>query len=259
VPLYYEWVFNQTNLLTFATNSTLSLNNINLAETGYYSVVVMNDFGSVTSTPAILTLIGVPTAYGCSSFISGTNPATGSRTVTLNAMVNPNGLATIAFFQYGLTTNYSGSSEPVDLPAGGTGVSVSASVDSIVPGVVYHWELVAFNSSGDVSTADQSFYTLSIYPPGETNGDGVVDQNELNAVLANYWPSSPWLSLTNMAGLGTAKVQFALTNANNWDFSVLVSTNLIDWQYLGVATPLYQFIDPQATNQPTRYYRLRWP
>jgi len=55
-------------------------------------------------------------------------------------------------------------------------------------------------------------------------------------------------------------VQFALTNANNWDFiSVLVSTDLIDWQYLGPATPMYQFVDPQATNGPTRFYRLSWP
>jgi hypothetical protein len=65
--------------------------------------------------------------------------------------------------------------------------------------------------------------------------------------------------MTNPAGLGSVNVQFGLTNAANWTFSVLVSTNLVDWQYLGPATPLYQFTDPQATNQPARYYRLQWP
>jgi hypothetical protein len=257
--LTYQWWFNQTNLLVSATNSTLTLTNINLAQAGDYLVVVMNVFGSVTSTSAMLTMVSAPTISGFNSFFSNTNSATGSRTVTLNAMVNPNNLPTTAFFQYGLTTSYAGSSAPINLPAGSVGTNVSASLDSIVPGVVYHWQVVASNSLGGVSSPDQTFYTASIYPPGETNADGVVDQNELNAVLANYWPNSPWVSMTNVAGLGSVNVQFALTNVNNWDFSVLVSTNLIDWQYLGPATPMYQFVDPKATDGPTRFYRLSWP
>jgi len=99
---------------------------------------------------------------------------------------------------------------------------------------------------------DQTFYTASLYPPGETNTNGVVDQNELNAVMANYWPNSPWVTMINTVGWGSVNVQFALTNASKWNFSVLVSTNLTDWQYLGPATPVYQFVDPQATNKPTR-------
>ena len=96
-------------------------------------------------------------------------------------------------------------------------------------------------------------------PVVDIHADEFVGQIELNAVLANYWPNSPWITMTNTAGLGTPNVQFALTNANNWDFSVLVSTNLTDWQYLGKATPMYQFADPSATNAPRRYYRLQWP
>ncbi len=96
--------------------------------------------------------------------------------------------------------------------------------------------------------------------PGDLNGDGIVSQSELNAVLTNYWANSPWLYMTNTAGLGTSTVQFALTNAAGWNFSVLVSTNLADWTELPApAYPLYQFNDREATNQPTRYYRLRYP
>ena len=118
---------------------------------------------------------------------------------------------------------------------------------------------MASNSLGSAYSPDQTFFVPSLYPPGDTTGDGIVDQNELNAVLANYWPNSPWVAMANVAGLGSTNVQFALTNANNWDFSVLVSTNLTDWEYLGPATPLYQFVDPQAASQPRRYYRLQWP
>ena len=45
------------------------------------------------------------------------------------------------------------------------------------------------------------------------NGDGIVSQSELDAVLANYWPYSPWLYMTNVAGLGGTNVTFALSNS----------------------------------------------
>ena len=257
--LAYQWWFNQTNLLALGTNATLTLTNITLAQAGGYSVAVLNDFGSVTSTPAVLTVVSRPTVSGLSYYFSGTNAITGSRTVTLNATVNPNGSPASALFQYGLTAVYAGSTAPINLPAIRVGTNVSTSLDSIVPGVVYHWRLVASNSLGSAYSPDQTFFVPSLYPPGDTTGDGIVDQNELNAVLANYWPNSPWVAMTNVAGLGSTNVQFALTNANNWDFSVLVSTNLTDWEYLGPATPLYQFVDPQAIDHPRRYYRLQWP
>ena len=95
--------------------------------------------------------------------------------------------------------------------------------------------------------------------PGDLNGDGVVDQSELNTVLSNYWPNSGWLQMTNPMKLSDGSFQFALTNANSWDLSVLVSSNLIDWDFLGPAFPVYQFYDPQGTNAPDRFYRLRWP
>jgi hypothetical protein len=78
-------------------------------------------------------------------------------------------------------------------------------------------------------------------------------------VLTNYWPYSPWLYLTNVAGLGETNVTFALTNSTAGDYSVLMSTNLVDWEYLGPATALYQFFDTNAPGLPQRYYRLRWP
>src|ERR1035437_4032339 len=95
--------------------------------------------------------------------------------------------------------------------------------------------------------------------PGDTNYDGIVDQNELNAVLAAYWPSSPWLYMTNVAGLGGTNVTFALTNATAGAFSVQSSTDLVNWYYLGPATPRYLFNDTNAPSLPQRYYRLTYP
>jgi len=95
--------------------------------------------------------------------------------------------------------------------------------------------------------------------PGDLNADGVVDQNELNIVLSNYWLNSGWLQMTNPTKLNDGVFQFALTNSTSWNLSVLVSSNLIDWNFLGPAFPVYQFFAPASTNAPDRFYRLRWP
>jgi hypothetical protein len=96
---------------------------------------------------------------------------------------------------------------------------------------------------------------------GDLNGDGIVDQDELNAVLANYWASSQWVCMTNPTKLSEGFFQFALTNATGWNFTVLVSSDAVDWTNLpGPAYPVYQFYDPAAaSNAPERLYRLRWP
>jgi len=80
-------------------------------------------------------------------------------------------------------------------------------------------------------------------------------------VLANYWASSQWVYMTNPANLGGGFFQFALTNATGWNFSVLASSDLVDWTNLpDPAYPVYQFYDGEAaSNAPSRFYRLHWP
>ena len=65
--------------------------------------------------------------------------------------------------------------------------------------------------------------------------------------------------MTNVSGLGETNVTFALSNSVSGGYSVEVSTNLTDWQFLGPATPRYLFSDTNAPAVPQRYYRLRYP
>ena len=53
-PLNYQWRFNGTNI-DGATGPTLTLTNTAHAQAGFYSVIVSNDFGTVTSSRAQLT------------------------------------------------------------------------------------------------------------------------------------------------------------------------------------------------------------
>ena len=59
-PLSYQWWFNTTNILTGATNVSLTLTNVQTTNAGNYSVVVTNVAGSVTSSNAVLTVNVLP-------------------------------------------------------------------------------------------------------------------------------------------------------------------------------------------------------
>jgi hypothetical protein len=119
--------------------------------------------------------------------------------------------------------------------------------------------LVATNIAGLTRSADFAFTTTGSGIAGDLNGDGVVSQSELNAIYANYVTNSPWLSMTNVAGLGETNVSFALDNSISGGYTVQYSTNLLNWFVLGPATPRYVFSDTNAPAQPQRYYRLRYP
>src|SRR5206468_2601819 len=53
-PLTYQWYYNTNTLVPDATNASLTLAGVQLSNAGYYSVIVSNDYGSVTSDAAQL-------------------------------------------------------------------------------------------------------------------------------------------------------------------------------------------------------------
>ena len=55
LPLSYQWSFNSTNLVG-ATNASLTLANVQLTQSGNYSVLVTNIYGSAQSSNALLTV-----------------------------------------------------------------------------------------------------------------------------------------------------------------------------------------------------------
>jgi hypothetical protein len=54
-PLSYQWNFNGTNIVG-ATNTTLTLTNVQVSQAGNYAVLVTNLFGSILSSNAVLTV-----------------------------------------------------------------------------------------------------------------------------------------------------------------------------------------------------------
>ena len=53
----FRWFFNATNSLVDASTSSLEIRSVQPSNAGTYTVVISNDFGSVTSPPALLSVI----------------------------------------------------------------------------------------------------------------------------------------------------------------------------------------------------------
>ncbi len=95
VPLTYQWRRNDTPI-TGATGPTLTLSNVQAVDAGTYTVTVSNSLGSVTSTPAVLSvrlarLINVSVrsraGSGAETLIVGFNIAgAGTKTVLLRGV-----------------------------------------------------------------------------------------------------------------------------------------------------------------------------
>jgi alpha-tubulin suppressor-like RCC1 family protein len=221
---------------------------------------VTDSSGNIATTNRNVVVATAPSISSLSATPTGTNALSGSPQVRISAGVNPNGLPSQSFFDYGLSTAYPGRIAQTNFPAGFIAITVAADIPlGLVPGATYHCRAVASNEFGVTYSSDQTFTAPLVFAVGDANGDGVVDQGELNTVLSNYSATSPWLYLTNVAGLGGTNVTFALSNSTAGVYSVLMSTNLVNWYYLGPATPRYEFTDTNAPALPQRFYRLRWP
>jgi hypothetical protein len=80
-------------------------------------------------------------------------------TATLTGTVNPRGLTTSYFFQYGTTTAYGTRTPSTSAGKGGAGVAAAAQVTGLAPNTRYHYRLLARNSDGTVAGNDRTFRT----------------------------------------------------------------------------------------------------
>jgi 6-phosphogluconolactonase (cycloisomerase 2 family) len=136
--------------------------------------VTMNDDLSVTATftSTATSAPGSPTPV-----LTGAPSAVTDGGAGFSGSVNPDGLATTAYFQYGLDKKYSqvGASGPnytaqtqpqtvgSDFTTHGVG---PATVTGLVPNALYHVRLVATNSAGTTFGQDVTFTTAAAPAPG---------------------------------------------------------------------------------------------
>jgi hypothetical protein len=201
-----------------------------------------------------------PAVIPVGSEVLSTIAENGMRRVQLTTYLLSRGAATTVTFEYGMSADYAGS-VAVNVPAGGSRPSYQSATIDVSPGFTWHWRVSADNGSGSMTGPDRTFSLGSLSPviEGDLDNNGVVSQSELDTIYANYVVNSPWLQMTNVAGLGGTTVSFSLDNSVSGAYTVQYSTNLVDWFTLGTATPRYIFNDADAPAEPQRYYRLAYP
>ena len=109
-----------------------------------------------------------------------TSPATliANFSATLNASVNPHGLTTTVYFQYGTTVSYGLTTAPQS-KSGNTYQNVAANISGLTASTTYHFRVVASNSAGTTYGADRTFTTLS------ATGPPVVVTNSATNIVTN--------------------------------------------------------------------------
>jgi len=238
---------------------------------------------SIPSAPTALSAILSSNSSSNSTIVFGWNGALDPQTPSAGLTYN---------LRVGTTPGGSDIINPESSPAGqrhlpqfGNAQHRLTATLPVVLGTNYYWSVQAVDNSfaGSPFAPEHSFKLLpALAPitaatalPGDLNGDGIVSQQELAAVLANldpsgavdssnfnlllanYLPNSPWRYPMNLTGLGQTNITFEL--ADPISFTVEYSTNLLNWNFLGTATPRYMFTDTNAPTSPHRYYRLKYP
>jgi uncharacterized protein YjdB len=198
-PYSYSWFFNvSAQPISGATAATLTIPNVQAANAGSYTVVVSNPYGSVTSTPTVLTVI-TPTPYQESLLAlnplgywpldetSGTiayDVAGGyNGTYVGNVSLGQTGPTNAGFGPISLGAGFDGATAYVDIPEGPFNITNAVTLMAWVNVQAYPTFAGLFGH-GDTS------YRTSVNgsgEPGANNGTLPADATSPNNILDGNW------------------------------------------------------------------------
>ena len=138
------------------TSSILVVGNVNTSFLGTNTLVysVTDPSGNTTSiTRTVIVVGGSPFATTLAA--SRTN-----QSVTLYGTVNPNGISTLAWFEWGTNILHGNSTAAIALGSGSANVPISISLTGLTAGVTYHYRIVATNIVGCSFGRDAIFQNL---------------------------------------------------------------------------------------------------
>lgn len=126
----------------------------------HYRVRAVNSLGTTYSEDKTFRTLGDPPMV---TSLTSSNVTTSSARVS--ASVNANFVSTTVTVEFGTSDTYSNSVTATQNPVtGNTGVSVSADIQSLLPGTVYHYRVKAVNSLGTTYSEEKTFKTLGNTP-----------------------------------------------------------------------------------------------
>jgi hypothetical protein len=202
------------NAASITSNTDTQITATSPPGTGTVDVTVTTPSGTSATGAADQFSYNAPPPASSSPAVSGGAPTSASSSgASVSGTVNPENLATTAFFQYGLdpsfrgpgssTTLYDQSTPPMQVGSDATSHTVSAPLSGLVPGSLYHVRLVATNSAGTTNGPDQTFTTPAApAPPAPVLGQTETAQTVSGTVFIKL-SSGAFVRLTGAQQLPT--------------------------------------------------------
>jgi len=294
VPMACQWNFNGARLAG-ATNTTLSLTNVQASKAGTYSVSISNLIKVINSSASLylnsptLTITAQPKSQtisdGASAFFSV--GAAGSGTLTYQWQLDGTAIAGATNATLSLSavhTNQAGSYSVRVTDANGPRCASATLTVSPLPAILrdpisqtvatgqpltlnvatagspvlrYQWQ----RNHVDLANATNSNLAISSFQSADEGYYRLLVSNSFGSVVSAdarvMTGSVP--RLNSAATRSDHSFQFQLVGLANIAYVVQGSTNLVDWQTLGSVTStngFIDFLDTAATNFNSRYYRV---
>ncbi len=184
---------------TSPTGVSAPVSSLSRGRTYHYRLVATSDAGTSKGGDRTFSTASAPAAVTASATTITPTSA------KLNGTVQPNGLSTTWYFEYGTSTSYGSKTSSKNAGSGTNTVNVSASQTGLKAATVYHYRLVATNSAGTSFGADQAFST-SVAPAVRTGGArdiGVSTATATGAVDPKGRSTSWWFEYGTSTSYGS--------------------------------------------------------
>ena len=169
----------QTQTGNTSRNVSANITGLNASTIYHFRIVASNSGGTRDGSDITFTTLG-PTGPP----VAITTPASNitSALATLNGTLDPHGLPTLVYFQYGTTTSY-GHTTPSQSQTGSTFRNISANISGLNANTTYHFRIVATNSGGIRYGSDVTFTTLTATGPPVVTTTAATNMASFSATL----------------------------------------------------------------------------
>lgn len=270
-PFNYKWLHQGNELannknISGAQSATLTIGKIQSSDSGSYSVIITNNFGSVTSAPATLIVLDNPRvvfAHGRDGHIGGVI----SVPIEMQAVGDEHALNFSLIYDPAVLSNPRIASSSV-------GATFSANTNLVANGKFGATLALATNqtvAAGEREWAQVLFDAASNVTNGTTTPIGFTDQPVSKLVSSTNGTSLVTLFAAGQITLRTVtavetgtrlpdgRYQISLSGISGRNYVIQISDNLTGWtplstNQMNLAGQLV-FIDNQSTNFTKRFYR----
>ncbi len=223
------------------SEASMGITSLREGTTYHYRIATWNVVGKSTLSYGVDKTFTTPRRPGVSP--SSASSISEER-ATLNGTVNPYGLDTHYYFQYGTSTSY-GLTAPAppgnDVGSGNSALPVSIDVTPLEPGIVYHYRLVASSSAGVTYGSDVMFTTFSVESSPRwvvrnpvTSDTWVYYVNSKSEIAEWNWDTAGWAggAIGGSVAAGTSpSVIHDPTTGDTWVYYVNSKSEIAEWNW----------------------------